>query len=493
MEQQKELPQKHPLLEFMERYGAPAGEEGPVNLVKEVFGATPDPWQEEVLRAWARGERRISIASCHGPGKTTVASWLVWCMLLTRFPQKTVATAPSRPQLEGALLPEIKIWGKKMPESLQKLFDIRAAKIYLVADPESSYFESSTARAERPEALQGKHSANVLLIADEASAVPDAVYEAAIGSMSDENATTLLISNPTRTSGYFYDSHHKNADIWFRMKVSHADSPRVVDSFVDQVAREYGRKSTAFRVRCLGEFPLVDEDTIIPFELVDTAQKRDIVVSVNAKRVWGLDVARFGGDRNVLVKRTARGLLPDIQVWEGVDLMVTAGKVKAEWDSTPPHERPETILVDVIGLGAGVVDRLRELGLPVRAVNVSEAPASDRFLNQRAELWWKLREWLDGKDVTLPPPDRDADQQSDPLHMLYRELVLPRYTFSSAGKIKMESKDEIKKRTIDKRSPDLADALALTFAENLSVLTYGSAGSSEYSWGKDITRDIGII
>ena len=259
------------------------------------MGAEPDLWQEKVLRAWGRGDRRISIASCHGPGKTTVASWLVWCMLLTRFPQKTVATAPSKSQLEGALLPEIKLWGLQLPEALHALYDVRSHKILLKSSPDGSFFEARTARVERPEALQGVHSANVLLIADEASAVPDAVYEAAVGSMTDRNATTLLISNPTRSSGYFYRSHHEYAEDWTLLSVSHTDSTRVTDEFVEQVQKEYGGNSTAFRVRCLGLFPLVDDDTIIPFGLVDTARKRDIFINPKHTRVWGLDVARLVG------------------------------------------------------------------------------------------------------------------------------------------------------------------------------------------------------
>src|SRR5690606_6386789 len=132
--------------------------EGPVRLVREVFGAEPDPWQERALRAYGRRERGIAIRSCHGPGKTALAAWLTWCQLLTRFPQKTVATAPTSGQLNGALVPEIKMWGARLPPALRELFDFKASGIYLKARPESSYFEARTSRAESPEALQGIHS-----------------------------------------------------------------------------------------------------------------------------------------------------------------------------------------------------------------------------------------------------------------------------------------------------------------------------------------------
>ena len=195
----------------------------------------------------------------------------------------------------------------------------------------------------------------------------------------------------------------------------------------------------------------------------------------------------------MLVKRNRRTLFPDIKSWDGVDLMVTAGKVKAEWDNTKLEHRPVSILIDVIGLGAGVVDRLRELHLPIRAVNVSESPAEDRFLNKRAELWWMIRQWLEAKDVALPNPERGVDPKTDALSCLYRELVTPKYTFSSRGQIKLESKEEFKKRMQDGRSPDYADAFALTFAENLSLMTYGRDSSSYISWDKPLNRDTGVV
>src|SRR5690606_900934 len=112
-------------LEFVERYGPPAGEIGPVRFVREVWGAEPDTWQEKGLRAYGRGERRISIRSCHGPGKTTLLAWLVNYQLCTRFPQKTAATAPTTSQLEDALVAEVLAWHRKLPAALQALFTLK--------------------------------------------------------------------------------------------------------------------------------------------------------------------------------------------------------------------------------------------------------------------------------------------------------------------------------------------------------------------------------
>jgi phage terminase large subunit len=465
------------LLEFVQRYGPPAGERGPERLVEEVLGATPDQWQRDTLRAFGRGERRISIRSCHGPGKTALLAWLVWCMLLTRFPQKTVATAPSRGQLEDALVSEILKWGTRLPPIITGLFEMKKNRIELRSAPDESFFSARTAREENPEALQGVHSDHVLLIADEASGVPEKIFEAAAGSMSGHSATTVLASNPVRSTGFFFNTWHKLSDMWFRVHVGYKDSPRVTEDFALDIARRYGEDSNQYRVRVLGEFPLADQDTIIPWHLIESAQKRDIVQPPGMREVWGLDVARFGEDANVLVRRNKLAVLPDIQRWRGIDLMATAGRVKAAWDACPVGSRPQEILVDAIGLGGGVVDRLQELRLPVRGINVSETAAmNEKYRGLKTELWFKCREWLAMKDRALPSGGEDgiADE-------LATELSLVRYKYTSSGLLQAESKAETKKR--GHKSPDLADAVMLTFASEPTTLLQGSR--SEQGWQKD--------
>lgn len=491
--QQEEKAALQVLEQFINRYGPPAGEEGPLRMVIEVLGVDPDPWQQDVLRAFGRGERRISIKACHGPGKTAVAAWCIINQLLCRFPQKTVATAPSAGQLKGALVPEIKMWVKELPAILQNILDVGATTIRVVGAEESSFFEARTARAENPEALQGVHAEHVLLVADEASAVPEPIYEAAAGSMSGHNATTLLLSNPTRSSGFFFDTHNKLKDMWFTITVSADDSPRVTDDFKYDIERRYGKDSNAYRIRVEGRFPKSDQDTIIPFELIDSAQKRDIIEPANVARVWALDVARFGDDANVLVKRSKLAVAPDIQSWQGMDLMQTAGRVKAEWDDTHPQERPDEILVDVIGMGAGVVDRLRELKLPARGINVSETSTIDeKYRNLRTELWFKAREWLDSKDHKLPSCEGGCP--NDCIHeRLTMELSVLKYGYTSSGKLMAEPKSDLKKRGY--KSPDVADAFVLSFASEPASLVHGSKGSGTWgsNWNDDLSRGLAHV
>jgi hypothetical protein len=449
-------------------------------MVREVFGAEPDPWQCDLMNAVARGERRVSVRSGHGVGKTTVLAWLIVWHILTKFPQKCVCTAPTSAQLFDALAAEVQAWCNKLPETLQQLIAVKTERVELVGASKESFISFRTSRPETPEALAGIHSDNVLLIADEASGIPEQVYEAAAGSMSGHNATTVLAGNPVRSSGLFYDTHHKLRDLWYTIKVSCEDCSRVSKDFVADMARRYGEKSNAYRVRVLGEFPLADDDTVIPFELMEASLKRD-VKPLNVLSVWGLDCARFGMDRSALAKRKGNVLLEPVKVYNQLDTMELAGRVKAEWDATPMSERPSDICIDAIGLGAGTADRLRELGLPARAVNVSESPAlGDQYRNLRAELWFgKARDWFQKRQCNLCGDDS-----------LGAELVAVKYKFTSNGKIQIESKDDMKKRGL--RSPDVADAFVLTFAVDAVTAAHGSANS--HSWTQPLKRIIkGIV
>ncbi len=446
----------------------------PVAFVRSVLGADPLPWQEDFLRAVAAKQRRISVRAGHGVGKSTACSWaLIWHMA-TRYPQKAVVTAPTSAQLFDALYSELKSWVNKLPPALRDSFEVFSDRIVLKDAPESSFISARTSSAERPEALAGVHSEHVLLVVDEASAVPEAVFEAAAGSMSGHSASTILISNPTRNSGLFYKTHHELASDWKRMHVSCLDNPLVSDDFVRQIKATYGEDSNAFRIRVLGEFALADDDTLIPAELVDGAIGRDVTVPMNEPLIYGVDVARFGTDRTALCKRRGNSVL-DIKSWGGLDLMQTVGQIVNE----AKQDAPEEICVDTIGLGSGVADRLREMGYNVRDVNVSESSAMNpNAAKLRDELWISVKDWLGTKGVRLPDNE-----------VLRHELVAPRYTFSSVGKLVVESKDSMRKRGM--RSPDLADSLCLTFAS-----TAAGVGGRALAWrpGKPLRRGIsGVV
>lgn len=468
------------LQDFVRRYGPPAGPLGPEQFVEEVLGATPDDWQRAVLRDYGASAPGVSIRSCHGPGKTTVLAWCILHQLVTRFPQKTVSTAPTKNQLEDALIAETKAWLSRLPEPLHPLFEAKSDRIELVASRAESFVSFRVARAETPEALQGVHAPWVLIIPDEASGVPEPVFEAAAGSMAGANRTTIMAGNPTRTAGTFFDSHHRTSHLWktyhiygdpkMRNTYQHPNSyysARVPESFVKMMAARYGEESNAYRVRVLGEFPRSDLDTVIPYELVASAKEREIAMIRGAmvREVWGLDVAWKGDDRSALCKRRGKVVPEPVRVWRDMEAMQLVGAVKAEWDARPDDDKPVQINVDAINYGEGVASRLRELGLPAVSINVAETPAltGDRYQNLRTELAYQAREWLAARDCSLPEDEKLPEDQN-----LTADLVSIKYEIvESNGKLQLEPKKRMKSRGL--KSPDLADAFFLTFAGNASI------------------------
>lgn len=453
--------------EFVEAY-----RDQPVLFVKNVLKADPLPWQCEFLTHVAKGERRISVRAGHGVGKSTACAWLLLWHLFTRMPQKAVCTAPTAGQLFDALFSELKHWCNRLPDPLRESIEIFTDRIVHKGAPESSFISARTSSAERPEALAGVHSDNVLLICDEASAIPEAVFESAAGSMSGHEATTVLISNPTRNTGLFFKTHHQLSSDWKTMHVSCLDNPLVSTDFVAQIKATYGENSNAYRVRVLGDFALRDDDSLIAADLVDAAMSRDVALDTTQDLIYGCDIARFGSDRTVICKRRGN-VVVELRHWSGEDLMGTVGRIVHEANI----DKPAVIAVDSIGLGGGVADRLRELGYNVVDVNVSESNSMNQQASRlRDELWLAAKDWLETRAVRLPKDDE-----------LRAELIGPTYSFTSNGKIKVESKSELKKRGM--RSPDLADALCLTFSGQAAMV-----GGRALKWvpGKPLQRRVSI-
>jgi phage terminase large subunit len=441
-------------------------EGGPCLFAQEVLGAEPTQQQWDGSRELVR-TRRISIRSGHGTGKSTFFAWCVLWFLTCYFPAKVPATAPTSHQLEDVLWSEIAKWHRIMRErypALGEQFEWSAGAFRMKSAPNESFSVARTSRPERPEALQGFHAENILFLIDEASGVADNVFEVAEGALSTDGAFVGMAANPTRQSGYFFDSHHKMRGSWSALHWSGIDSPRVSREYIANMAKKYGERSPVYKVRVLGEF-VGAADGVISLELCEAAKIRDVQPIASAKTVWGVDVARFGDDSSALAKRKGNVQLEPVKEWYGKDTMQLAGLIKKEWDETPEKERPIAINVDVIGIGAGVVDRLKELGLPVVGVNVSEAEATNgdspkdakgkpvRLFNKlRDQLWWLSREWLEAKDCKLCDDDE-----------LIAELTTPTYSVLSNGLIKVEGKPELKKRGV--KSPNRADAWNNTFAD----------------------------
>ncbi len=427
----------------------------PELFVRHVIGAEPQAWQVEALRAIAADDK-LALKSGHGIGKTAFLSWLILWWLLTRYPTKIVATANTAHQLNDVLWTEVDKWARQMPDGFRNQLEFTKDKISLSGSSDS-FCAFRVSRRENPEALQGFHSENMLVIVDEASGVPDVVFQVGEGAMSTPNAKTVLTGNPTRAEGFFYDAFHSNREHWRCMTVSCEDADTVDPRFVADMMSKYGEDSNVVRIRVKGEFPTQSDDVLLPLHLVEDAVKRDVEAAPTTPVVWGVDVARMGGDRSALCKRQGQVVLERVKTWSGKDLMELAGIILTEYEATPYSMRPQSIFIDSIGIGGGLADRLAELDLPAISIAVSESPSlKDRFMRLRDELFWKAREWFEARDCRIPNDET-----------LISEVTAVRYKYQSSGKLKIEGKDEMRRRGM--RSPDACDAFVLTFAQEGAV------------------------
>lgn len=415
------------------------------------------PWQIKALKAISEGDK-VSIRSGHGVGKSAALSWIVIWFLLTRSTEgaKVLATAPTSSQLKNILWSEVAFWIRRMPAAFSSLFQITNDTIYIKGREREAFATAKTAKKDQPEALQGIHAKNTLFVLDEASGIPDIIFEYGEGSLSTEGAKVIMTGNPTRSSGYFYDSHHRDRAQWYTMKVSCMDSPMVSQKYVDSIKAKYGEESNVFRVRVLGEFPKQEDDVVIPLELVEEAALRDPPPDLGFMTpIWGLDVARFGNCKTALAKRAGQVLYEPIRTWSKRDTMEVGGLVQYE-----AHDAPQTlcnpiVIVDAIGVGAGVADWLKHYGermSTIRGLNVSELPASPGFMKMRDEIWWRTREWFESREPCLPSNDEELKGQLCSLH----------YRVTPNGKIKVESKQDLMDQ--GRPSPDEADSFVLTNA-----------------------------
>jgi len=446
----------------------------PVLFVEQVIGAKPQKWQREALQAIAE-HPKLAIRSGHGVGKTAFEAWVTLWWLLTHYPCKIAVTANTAHQLNDVLWTEIDKWARKLPKGFKDLLEFKTDKISLKGASDS-FAVARTSRRENPEALQGFHSENMLFICEEASGIPDVVFQVGEGSLSTPNAKVLMCGNPTRSDGYFYDAFHSHREMWHCMKVSCLDADTVSENFVADMAAKYGEDSNVYRVRVEGEFPTQSDDVLVPLHLVEAAARRDIEMAPTTPVFWGLDVSRYGGDRTALCKRQGQVVLEPCKTWQNKDLMELAGIILSEYEATRYSDRPVAIYIDSIGVGAGLADRLAELDLPAVGIAVSESPSlKDKFMRLRDELFWKAREWFEGRDCQVPNDET-----------LISEITSVRYKYQSNGKLKIESKDEMKRR--GQRSPDVADAFVLTFsAEGATAAGHQSRWNARTSLKRDLS------
>lgn len=329
----------------------------------------------------------------------------------------------------------------------------------------STKYETFYAKRNEKVFLSG-NSKNIMLVADEASGVGDAIFLAGQGVMSSKGAITILIGNPTRPNGWFYDAFNSDSHLYWTRTVTCLDSHLVQPKYVDDMRNKHGENSYEFKVRVMGEFHLEDSGFIIPRSYILEATKRDIAPETDYI-IWGIDVSAGRNDKSAIAKRKGNTLLEPVKAWGGKNVMQFVGITVEEYYNTPEKQRPNEMCIDVIGVGHGFVARIKEelqqeiqsKVLKIRAVNVAERKAvHDRYVSKRVELWAKGRAWFEDQTSVIPYDEEFINQ----LASVEWEIN------DSSGKWQI-----IDKKASGK-SPDKADAFILTFAGRKGMLNYVS-------------------
>jgi len=466
--------------ELMARLWAPAIKDNPLAFVMFAFPwgqpgtplehfKGPRKWQREVLTHIADHIKdnqgrldfntlRHAVSSGRGIGKSALVSWITIWMLSTRIGSTTIISANSESQLRSVTWAEITKWLAMALNS--HWFEVSATRLmpakWLTELVErdlkkgTRYWgvEGRLWSAENPDAYAGVHNFDgVLVVFDEASGIDDSIWAVTSGFFTENtpNRFWMAFSNPRRNTGYFYEAFNSKREFW-TTKVVDARTVEGTDKQVyQQIIDEYGADSSQAHVEVYGQFPSEGDDQFISANIVDDAMKRPKYQDQSAPIVIGVDPARFGADATVIAVRQGRDII-SIQRHRGDDTMTVVGHVIEAIE----EYKPALVVIDEGGLGAGIVDRLKEQRYKVKGINFGNKSTNPiMYGNKRAEMWGKMKDWLKTASIPL---DR----------FLKTDLISPMMKPDSKGTIFLESKKDMKARGL--ASPDAADAICVTFA-----------------------------
>jgi hypothetical protein len=452
----------------------------------ELAGSTgPRAWQTKVLKEIGdhlSGPQRfepfrLAVASGHGIGKSAEIGMIINWGMSTCDDCRIIVTAGSGAQLQTKTAPEVSKWFRRSITS--RWFEVQSTSIRSLTKGHGATWRADylTWSADNPQAFAGLHNRGkrIIVIFDEASAIADAIWDTVTGALTDEDTEIIFIAfgNPTEPEGRFRECFGKAKHLWHTAQI---DSRTVEGTNKAEIAtwiELWGEDSDFVRVKVRGEFPRVGGAQFIAPDLVSAARRYRAVGHERMPKIMAVDVARFGDDQTVIGTRQGRKLKV-LATFRGQDNMQVAAHVS----HFAQQEAPDAIVVDGDGLGAGVVDRLKQLGHGKKLTEFHGGQAAHNgkmYFNRRAEVWGLMREALkNGLEI----PD-------DP--MLEQELVGPRYGMSGKDQIQLERKDEMKSRGLG--SPDIADMAAMTFAVEVAVqrekpkpTVYQFAGQQALGW-----------
>jgi hypothetical protein len=425
--------------------------------------------QREVAQS-VREERFTAVKSAHGTGKSYLAANIV-AWWLDQHPVGeafAITTAPTATQVEAILWREISVahdqanlqgritWGQVPAWRIGNQMIGYGRKPADYADPNKAM-----------QAFQGIHARYVLVILDEACGIPVWLWNAVDSIVTNDDSRVLAIGNPDDPASEFFNVCRPGSQ-WNTMTISAFDLPWATgeqvpeylhgvltgEKWVEERKKIWGEGSPLYQAKVLGEFPDLSDDSLITPKMVREAQERDLTTIAQGLGQGGGDVARLGVDKSCLY-HNVDGVIRQIDTWSKMTTMRSAGKF-ARWLRDNANKVP--LWIDISGLGSGVYDRLREQGLNVHPFDGgSRAMNPERFANKRAEDYWYLREMFEKERIDLDPAD---DQLASQLQSI-------KWKLDSRGRIKIESKDDMRKRGLP--SPDLADGVMMTVRKPIHV------------------------
>lgn len=447
-------------------------------FVREVMGAEPDDWQDEALHALIEAKDpegvrifMLCMKACKGPGKTTLLAWVIWWFMLCFTHPKILCTSITGENLKDGLWAELAKWQQRSL-LLITMFEWQSERIYAKQHKETWFASARTwprdaDKTKQANTLAGQHATNSMVIVDEGGDIPEGVVAAGLAHHSTqgkelETHYTIMAGNPTRVDGALGVACTRDRAKWWVKEITgDPNDPkrakRIDLAWAKGEIEKWGADHDWVRINVYGQFPRVQDNKLLGPDQVKASMDAVFPEAawMDMPRIMGVDVARsLASDLSCLVRRQGPVVFP-LKTWRLDDLMELASAIAWEYSQWPA----QAIFVDVGGLGAGVVDRLSQLGLPVVGVNFgAQAKDPNRFADKRTEMWWDMHlaiKGVRGSPAIALPTDSE----------LLAELCGPIAGFNDRSRLKLESKRIMKERGLN--SPDRADALALTYAEQV--------------------------